>query len=108
MASSTIKKGALSRLSESEIVNLVKKTLDEMDIPYEEQPGGFGFSNLIDSPIGIEDNFVLDYEWAYTPGQMSPSVEYHSSALNNVPHRKAICLQISESNFPMKEDIFAA
>lgn len=60
---SYIRKSVVDTLTDEELLQMVKSGLDELGIPYEEKPGGFGPDLMLDPSIfemeDLSDQFVL-------------------------------------------------
>lgn len=48
---SYIRKSVVDTLTDEELLQMVKSGLDELGIPYEEKPGGFGPDLMLDPSI---------------------------------------------------------
>lgn len=55
-----IREETVQNYSDSELLQMVRETLEEMGLPYEEKPGGFGFDKLMAPGDGVlnEELFI--------------------------------------------------
>ncbi len=77
---SYIRKETFSDFPKEQLLQMVKECLNELDIPYEEKPGGFGVERLIDPDVFESmdlETFTLEacspWETAYDPQGSLPN-----------------------------------
>lgn len=63
-----MRKETVNEFSTNELLQMVKESLDELDIPYEEAPGGFGPGKLLDPAVFD----LVDYSGVYTIKTYAP------------------------------------
>lgn len=72
------REGALAHLSEAEIVDLVRKSLDELNIPYKNRPG-----NLCLPALYSAEHLVQIYSWQHIQNVSDSNLRYRQSKLSN-------------------------
>lgn len=79
-------------LSDEEIARLVRETLEEVGIPYENTPGGFIFHGLCASDfedyqassVGVVSSPLETSTYKYSPSSFEPSKAFRTQSKNDV------------------------
>lgn len=84
---SYIRKSVVDTLTDEELLQLVKSGLDELGIPYEEKPGGFGPGPMLDPSIfdakNVAEQFTLeDYASQVSHYQHQKAKDYDSVSIS--------------------------